>query len=238
MNSITAHNFYAEASSQELLDACNNNVANTYACVQLGLHKFIVTSSTKLQGAVKSFAHFVKRKQGPSVLPALIRHDAPRMVGDIFAASGAAVCVDSGWDKFEEVFQPIREEHLLCLVTHACDEQGQLKQWVSREISAKRQLSSFELRECRPTDVTNLEVLEMALDASTRCSFDNVKLALGPPACSEAEAAEQENNQRNNAFYLTDFHIFQAFRDGDTKLGPPVMATSPRAASPWQPAEL
>ena len=169
---------------QELLDACNNNVAYAYACVQLGLHKFIVTSSTKLQGVVKSFAHFVKRKQGPSVLPALIRHDAPRILGDIFAASGAAVFVDSGWGKFDEVVQPIIEEHLLCLVTHACDEQGQLKQWVSPEISAKRQLSSFELRECRPTDVTNLEVLEMVLDASTRCSFDIEKLAPGPPACS------------------------------------------------------
>ena len=98
---------------QELLDACNNNVAYAYACVQLGLHKFIVTSSTKLQGVVKSFAHFVKRKQGLSVLPALIRHDAPRILGDIFTASGAAVFVDSGWDKFEEAFQPIIEEHLL-----------------------------------------------------------------------------------------------------------------------------
>ena len=97
--------FYAEASLQELLDACNNNVAYAYACVQLGLHKFIVTSSTKLQGVVKSFAHFVKRKQGPSVLPTLIRHNAPRILGDIFATSGAAVFVDSGWDKFEGVFQ-------------------------------------------------------------------------------------------------------------------------------------
>ena len=86
---------------QELVDACNNNVAYAYACVCLGLHDYVLTSSSKLQAYINSFVHFAKFDHGSSLLTALIQQDAPRILGQVFAAAGAAVFIDSGWDSFD-----------------------------------------------------------------------------------------------------------------------------------------
>ena len=69
-----------------ILEACNNNVAYAYACVKLGLQKFIVSESAPLHEAAKSFAMLVHRKGSLATLMALMQNDAPRFLGKTFAA--------------------------------------------------------------------------------------------------------------------------------------------------------
>ena len=92
------------------LDACCNNIAYARTAVELGLHKGMRQGSPELQKSVQSFEKAVARfkedcyKTGTNPWHRLLRHDAPRALGNTFIACLGAIvmdgaqCVDSYFD--------------------------------------------------------------------------------------------------------------------------------------------
>ena len=224
---------YDAAGFQDLLDACNNNVVYAYACVNLGLHKFINSKSTELQKSAADFARFACRRAGPAVLAALLRNDAPRFLGQTFAASAAAIFLDTDMDGLRETFMPILESQVLSLMAAAGTEQSFLKPWIAPITAAHRMAvaeGGFQLRQRGPPDMTNEEVSFAMWDAHNRGVFRITPP--GPPPLGQSEVEKkqgQDLHRPREAFALDDFHIFQAVK-GTVDSGPPVMATSPRTA--------
>ena len=212
-----------------ILEACNNNVAYAYACVKLGLQKFIVSESAPLHEAAKSFAMLVHRKGSLATLMALMQNDAPRFLGKTSAACAAVVFLDSDWDQLKIVFMPVLESHVLCLMADAVGQDGSLESWVAPVVVAERMEASFKLRRCGPQDMTNARMWDLVLSATKRNVFTINALTPGPPIESEGENVRQQEKQRKHVFALDDFHVFQAMVGG-VDVGPAVMATSPRAA--------
>ena len=239
---------YDAAGFQDLLDACNNNVVYAYACVNLGLHKFINSKSTELLKSAADFARFARRRAGPAVLAALLRNDAPRFLGQTFAASAAAIFLDTDMDGLRKTFMPILESQVLSLMAAAGTEQGFLKPWIAPITAAHRMAvaeGGFQLRQRGPADMTNKEVSFAMWDAHNRGVFritpprppplgqkevaHRSRVPLEKSAQKEVEKKQGQDQQRSEAFALDDFHIFQAVK-GNVDSGPPVMATSPRTA--------
>ena len=205
----------------------------------LGLHKSLLTSSSDLKDAVNSFVSFTKslQTQRLEVLPMLMQRDAPRILGDIFAAVAAAIFVDSNWSTFVKSFEQVIDDHLLSLVKEPYEaEPFKLKAWMAPVEAAMSLVPSFAVRECS-RQIAAIDVLKLAFDASTRRCFGHGSLPPAPPPESEVVEAELGcEKQCKAALELKDFHVFQAY-DGDTELGALVMATSPRSAKrrcAWQ----
>ena len=84
---------------RKVLNACCNNVAYARTCVELGLHKGMQGGTPELTRSVQSFAKAVERfnqekLEGENPWPRLLRHDAPRALGNTFVACLGAIVMD------------------------------------------------------------------------------------------------------------------------------------------------
>ena len=86
----------------------------------MSLHRHVLfKKDSELKQAVKSFACFVrhaKKRDVEHMLPELIKHDAPRVLGDVFLAAAAAVFLDSSWTQLKITFTDILDAHLLKMI--------------------------------------------------------------------------------------------------------------------------
>ena len=215
----------------EWISACCNHATYAYACVSMKLHKFILCKSASLKQAVKSFACFVRhtRRSPEHVLPELMKHDAPQVLGDVFQAVVAAVFLDSSWMQLQKTFMPILEEHLFSMVLtpSAVTDSGDPETWVDPVSTAKR---LFDITVERRT-VTNTSIKEIGqaqADAHERKVFHKPL----PPSLLNEDIADACAKQVEAAFKLTDFHIYEAVEGDGTcdNSSHATMGTSPRAA--------
>ena len=83
---------------RKVYNACCNNVAYARTCVELGLHKGMLHESKDLSRSIHSFAKAVARsKEDESAEKGwerLLRHDAPRALGNVFIACLGAIVMD------------------------------------------------------------------------------------------------------------------------------------------------
>ena len=83
---------------RKVLNACCNNVAYARTCVELGLYKGMLHGSTDLSRSIHSFVKAVARSKedesSEKGWERLLRHDAPRALGNIFIACLGATVMD------------------------------------------------------------------------------------------------------------------------------------------------
>ena len=83
---------------QKVFNACCNNVAYAKTCVDLNLYLGMQRDSKELRGSIRSFVKAVtKSKDDESAEKSwerLLRHDAPRALGNAFTACLGAIVLD------------------------------------------------------------------------------------------------------------------------------------------------
>ena len=83
-------------SLKQRLDACCNNVAYARTCVDLGLHKAMLECSPELEDRVSCFVKVYSKanKKDENPWHRLLRHGAPRALGNTFTACLGAIIMD------------------------------------------------------------------------------------------------------------------------------------------------
>jgi len=105
----------------KLTNGFDNHVMYAFACVEMGLSKFLHFDSEELDTSIRAFKNFVaawmqKAETDESKMKtfpiALTLADPPRALSDLFYAVAGAVLLDSDWVNFSRVFETVLLEKL------------------------------------------------------------------------------------------------------------------------------
>jgi dsRNA-specific ribonuclease len=234
----------------EWVNACCNHVTYAYICCQTHIHKHISHSSKELEVAITDFARVAHHASAkPEVLwLTLSARDAPRALSDTFLAVAAAVFLDSDWNNFHRVFEPVFKDHVIDKViiqqmtsanggpVAAGDPVSHLQRLAGSEGLALAVLrvpppvaGVAQPRPCTWKSVLKMLANEqLAQDQDPCCglAFDATALSL----CYTQPLSMEPPRQCEFVGELPDLHVFRLWLGG-IPVGPPVRAASPRSAA-------
>ena len=193
---------------RKVYNACCNNVAYARTCVELGLYKGMLQDSIDLSRSINSFVKAVARsKEDESAKKGwerLLRHDAPRALGNVFIACLGATVMDGAQGVQEYSYLDARE----VLVQHVKDCKDMP---VMEELPDKQGTNQSD---------GSWEMLHKLLKDGGN-TLDGKQLAPPPPLCIPcgtpdptpvltvpAPPKPEEEHLRDKALILTDVHCF------------------------------
>ena len=212
---------------------CNHDMY-ARACVRLGLHTHVIYDSVGLGPAIARYVHVAHRAEIQATAARseeqISRHDAPRVLSDVFLACAAAVFLDSDWRQFRKIFEPLIQKHLFRQGDDAQAEKPVDPVRCAQHLARQAALQ-FEVKKKTAENTTVDELLAFIRRAEESQFFCINSLAAAPP---DAENTTLQRDQVERAFALRDFHMYEPML-GNAKgeslaLADPVVAASPRSA--------
>ena len=207
---------------RKVYNACCNNVAYARTCVELGLYKGMLQGSKDLSRSIHSFVKAVARsKEDESAEKGwmrLLRHDAPRAIGNVFIACLGATIMDGAQGVQEYSYLDARK----VLVQHIKDGKDMPVMEVLPDKKENQSDGSWEMLKDLLKDGDN--------------TLDGKQLAPPPPLCvpwgtsdpipvlTVPAPPKPEEEQLHAALTLTDVHCCYVDDDALT------FARSPRTA--------
>ena len=192
---------------RKVYNACCNNVAYARTCVELGLYKGMLQGSKDLSRSIHSFVKAVARsKEDESAEKGwmrLLRHDAPRALGNVFIACLGATIMDGAQGVQEYSYLDARK----VLAQHIKDCKDMPVMEVLPDKKENQSDGSWEMLKDLLKDGGN--------------TLDGKQLAPPPPLCIPcgtpdptpvltvpAPPKPEEEHLRDKALILTDVHCF------------------------------